>query len=73
LLGAPNADGLVQRHHFEPESKVTVNRMVPYGTSKGEESKVHCQMEKSWLQSSEMVKVLLFLPRGDEIELHLLF
>jgi hypothetical protein len=47
--------------------------MVPYGISKGEESRVHCQMEKSWLQSSEMGKVSFFLPGGDYIELHLLY
>lgn len=53
--------------------KVTVNRMVPYGISKGEESSVHCPMKKSWLQSSEMGKVSFFLPRRDYIELHLLY
>ena len=53
--------------------KVTVNRIMPYGISKGEESREHCQMEKSWLQSSELGKVSFFLPRGDDIELHLLY
>jgi len=73
MLGVSNADRFVQRHLLWTWIKVTVNRMVPYCISKGEESRVHCQMEKSWLQSSEMGKISFFLLQGDDIELHLLY
>jgi len=45
LVGCPKSWQICAETPFWTWIKLTVNRMVPYGISKGEESRVHCQMK----------------------------